>query len=107
MDNKLILNLRMEVGDPKMNISLMALVLRKLRQLREAGIEVEYFELRLQMVDQKAKQKAAYIKIDANDRTFIDSEVSSRWDKAILNPYERLKGRFLECLNSPLSRSIA
>lgn len=97
MENKLILNLRLEVGDQKKIISLMGLVLKKLTQLEVSGIRVEYFELRLHRLSQMTRNKEAYMKIDANNRTFTDTEISSRWDDAILTPCDRLKQRFLSC----------
>jgi len=96
MENKLILNLRLEVEDQKKILSLMGLVLRKLRQLEASNIKVEYFELRLHRLSQLSRNKEAYMKIDANHRTFTDSEVSSEWDEAILKPCERLRQRFLQ-----------
>jgi len=95
MENKLILNLRLEVGDQRKIMSLTGLVLKKLKQLEVSGIRVEYFELRLRRLGQRSRDKEAYMKIDANDRTFTDTEISSRWDDAILSPCDRLKQRFL------------
>lgn len=95
MENKLILNLRLELGDQKKIFSLMGVVLRKLKQLEGSGIKVEYFELRLHQLTQLSRNKEAYMKIDANNRTYTDSEVSSRWDDAIMNTCERLQQRFL------------
>ena len=97
MENKLILNLRLEVGDHRKIISLTGLVLKKLKQLEVSGIQVEYFELRLRRLSQMSRNKEAYMKIDANDRTFTDTEISSRWADAILTPCDRLKQRFLKC----------
>ena len=97
MENKLILNLRLEVGDHRKIISLTGLILKKLKQLDVSGIKVEYFELRLRRLGQHTRDKEAYMKIDANDRTFTDTEISSRWDDAILTPCDRLKQRFLSC----------
>jgi|GEM_PF-5132631 hypothetical protein len=95
MENKLILNLRLEVGDQKKIFPLMSVVIRKLKQLEVSGIEVEYFELRLRRLNQLSRNKEAYMKIDANNRTFTDSEVSSNWDEAIMNPCERIRQRFI------------
>lgn len=95
MENKLILNLRLEVGDQKKIFPLMSMVIRKLKQLEISGIEVEYFELRLRRLNQLSRNKEAYMKIDANNRTFTDSEVSSNWDEAIMNPCERIRQRFI------------
>lgn len=95
MENKLILNVHLEVGDQKKIISLMGLVLKKLKQLEVSGIKVEYFELRLRRLSQLNRNKEAYMKIDADNRTFTDSEISSRWDDAILTPCDRLRQRFL------------
>lgn len=95
MENRLILNLRLEVGDQKKIISLMGLVMKKLKQLEVSGIKVEYFELRLHRLSQMNRNKEAYMKIDANDRTYTDTEISSRWDDAILSPCDRIRQRFL------------
>lgn len=104
MENKLILNLRLEVEDQKKILSLMGLVLRKLKQLEFSDIKVEYFELRLHRLSQLSRNKEAYMKIDANNRTFTDSEISSKWDEAIMNPCERLRQRFLGCEKEVLVR---
>lgn len=95
MENKLILNLRLEVGNQKKMFTLMNLVLKKLKQLEGSHIEVEYFELRLHRLDASSTSKQSYMKIDANNMTFTDSEIANHWDDAILNPCERLRQRFL------------
>lgn len=96
MEKKFILNLRLEeVGDQKKMFALMQLILQKLKQLKLSDIEVEYFELRLHRINLLTSSKEAYLKIDANNRTFTDSEVAGRWEVAIRNVCERLHQRFL------------
>lgn len=96
MENKLILNLRLEeVEDQKKMFALMNLALKKLRQFRLSNIDVEYFELRLHRTNLLTPSKEAYLKIDADNRTFIGSETAGRWDDAVLNVCERLRQRFL------------
>lgn len=108
MGNKLILNLRLEVGDEWKTYSLMNLVFRKIKQLQTSDIKVEYFELRLHKMAHvagsvdHADDKEAYMKIDANDRTFIDSEISRSWETAIVNSCERLRQRFMSCGKVPV-----
>lgn len=108
MENKLILNLRLEVGDDRKTCSLMNLVFRKIKQLQISDIKVEYFELRLHRMGNasdnvdKTDNKEAYMKIDANDRTFIDSEISASWETAVMNSCERLRQRFMSCDKIPV-----
>jgi hypothetical protein len=101
MENKLILNLHLDVGDERKTCSLMNLVFRKIKQLQISDIKVEYFELRLRSMEDVPGKKEAYMKIDANDRTFIDSEISLSWESAIMNPCERIRQRFLRCAKVP------
>lgn len=95
MESKLILNLRLEIGDQKKTFSLMNLVFDEIKQLEGSNIRVEYFELRLRRLEGLPAGKESYMKIDANNATFTDSEISNHWDEAILNPCARLKERFL------------
>lgn len=97
MEKKLILNLRLEVGDPQKVFSLMNLILQKIKELEIARINIEYFELRLHRQNPLSPRKESYMKIDANNWTFTDSEIANHWDEAILNPCERLRRRFLGC----------
>ncbi|HLR38451.1 MAG TPA: hypothetical protein VK084_10410 [Chitinophagaceae bacterium] len=99
MENKMILNLRMEeVGNTEKIYSLIALVSEKLKQLEFSGIEVEYFELRLKQKDFfSTLAKEAYIKIDANNHTFTGNEVSNFWDDAVKNLCDKIKNQFLAC----------
>lgn len=96
MKEKLILNLRLEeVEGAKKMFSLMNLILRNLKQLKLAEIEVEYFELRLHQTPLVSSSKEAYIKIDANNRTFTGTETATRWEDAIHNLCEKLRSRIL------------
>lgn len=97
MESKLILNLRLEVGDLQQRLSLMNLILEKIKELESSHINVEYFELRLHRQHPLSPRKEAYMKIDANNWTFTDSEIANRWDDAIINPCGRLRRRFLDC----------
>lgn len=111
VENKIILNLRLEVEDQKKMFFLMDLVLKKIEQLEGSDIQVEYFELRLHRQSYQSPTKESYMKIDANNRTFTDSEIARHWDEAIVNPCERLRQRFLGCNKTkgnsmPLFRSI-
>lgn len=98
MNSKLILNLHLEIGDVQKRLSLMNLILKKIKELEVARIDIEYFELRLRRQHPLSPRKEAYMKIDANNWTFTDSEISNRWHDAIVNPCERLRQRFMGCI---------
>lgn len=103
MEKKFIINLRLEeVGNQKKIFSLMHLVLKKLKQLQLSHIDVEYFELRLHRINLLSTSKEAYLKIDADHRTFTGSEVASQWDDAILKVCDRLQQDFINTENQML-----
>jgi hypothetical protein len=81
--------------DQQAALSLMRLALSKLEQLEEAGIEVEYFELRSQLLSQPQKNKRIYIKVDSYNESFMDAEVSAGWKDAFLRTFEKIYSRFV------------
>lgn len=45
--------------------------------------------------------KEAYMKIDINNKTLMDSEIPPSWEAAIMNSYEGFSQRFMCCYKAP------
>ncbi|HVB04353.1 MAG TPA: hypothetical protein VNE41_11610 [Chitinophagaceae bacterium] len=94
MNSNITLNFHLEMASQDIAISLMRLAIGNLEILEKSGIEVEYFELRLQPMEQGKKK--VYIKIDGDNRTFIETDISFRWDSAFLAAFERILEQFVQ-----------
>lgn len=90
MKNKMGIYFQLEMNDPKDTFSLMKLAVNRLEQLQDEGIKIEYLELRLHKSPFHQTKKQAYIKLDGNGSTFIDSGTSSRWDDAFITTFDRI-----------------
>lgn len=95
MCTKFGLYFQMEVGDPKSSLSLIELALDRLKGLEQKKMDIEYFEVRLARLGTLPQNKQVSIKLDGQGHTFIDSEVSSRWDDAFLNAFDKIQGRLI------------
>lgn len=94
MNTKIGLYFQLEMDDPKDTFSLMKLALNRLEQLENEGVEIEHLELRLHESPFPHTKMQAYIKLDGSGRTFIDSEISSRWDDAFTTTFDRIQDQF-------------
>lgn len=90
MDKKITLTFRLDIDNPDSYFSLLRLVLKRVEQLEEQGIPVEFMELRMFPSPGSSRIKEAHIKIDSPDCTVNESSRSFRWDDAFLSVFEKV-----------------
>lgn len=95
MRPKIGLYFQLEVDNPKTSLSLVKQAIHQLEQLEKRNLEVEYFELRMRELNEIHRGKQAYIKLDGEGNTFIDSGKSITWDGAFMNAFEKVEGKFV------------
>ena len=97
MENIIALNFHLDIENSSLSLSLMREALDRLEELEEAGIPVEFFELRAGNPKPGQSRKKIYIKIDSSTRTFTDTESAPEWLEAFDKVFDRVFDRFLCC----------
>jgi hypothetical protein len=95
MKNSIGLYFQLEIKEGKQALSLVRQSLKKIEQLEDAGISVEYLELRAKEFPHYGSDKEIWLKIDSNKGTYIASETSDNWDDAFKNPLRTVEERML------------
>lgn len=90
MQSKIGLYFQLEANDQITSLSLVKQAINGLEQLEKKNMDVEYFELRIRELDEIEGDKQAYIKLDGEGNTFIDSGKSVTWDGAFKNAFEKV-----------------
>lgn len=103
MSTKIGLYFQLEMQDSKDTFTLIKMALNRLEKLKDEGVAVEYLELRLTDSQYGKFKKQAFVKLDGNGRTVIDSETSTRWQDAFSIPFDRIGEQF-RSLNTDLPK---
>ncbi len=90
MKKKIGLYFQLEAKDNKESLSIVKQALNRLNQLEDEGVDVQYFELRVNKFNGLSDTNVVSMKLDGNGRTFIESESGYRWDDAFINAFDRI-----------------
>lgn len=88
--NKIGLYFQLESQDHGESLSMARMALNRLAQLEDEGVALHYFEMRYKDLVDSQRPKQIYIKLDGDERTFIEYEASSRWDEAFIKAFDRI-----------------
>jgi hypothetical protein len=97
MEKEIIIKFILNLDSHEETYPLLGLVLKNLEKLEKSGVQLEYFELRLEKVGITDNTTRAYIKMDSHERTITGSGTSFRPDEAFLSVFEKERDKLLEC----------
>lgn len=95
MKNLINLYFHLEIKDNDQAFSLVKQSLAQIEQLEEAGILVEYLQLRATELPDCRADKEIWLKMDSIKGTYIVSDASVEWDQAFINAMKSVKKRML------------
>lgn len=106
MKNSLGLYFQLEVQERNQAFSLVRQSLKKIEQMEDAGIQVEYLQLRARELSGLRADKEIWLKIDSDKGTYIASGKSMEWNQALSNTVKNVEERIL-CNEADYTRHAA
>jgi len=95
MKNSIGLYFNLEIKENQTAFSLIKQSLRQIEQLEDAGIQVEYLQLRAEELPDSYADKQIWLKIDSSRGTYMASHNSLEWSQAFNNTLKAVEEKML------------
>lgn len=95
MKNSINLYFNLEIKENELAFSMIKHSLMQLKQLEDAGIQIEYLQLRAKELSGLSADKEIWLKIDSDRGTYMASNISLEWNQAFINTLQTVKEKML------------
>lgn len=95
MKNSIGLYFNLEIKESQLAFSLIKQSLRQIEQLEDAGIQVEYLQLRANELSDPYADKQIWLKIDSSRGTYMAAHTSLEWNHAFINTLKTVEKKML------------
>lgn len=106
MKNSIGLYFQLEMKEEGLALSLVRQSLKKIEELEDSGIPVKYLELRARELPGSRDGKEIWLKIDSDQRTYINSDHAFEWEQAYSDTFSSVEKEML-CEEADYTRHAA